>query len=105
MKRWTTPTQPVLIEGAQSVAESADVYVTLRQGCHVVTVKNPPRERLENGDLRLLVTLTQQQTAQFQPGQVRVQANVVDATGYRDATGIERAAMGSNILDEEVTHG
>ena len=105
MKRWTTPTQPVRIVDAENVSESADIYVTLRQGCSEVTVKNPPRERQENGDLRLLVTLTQEQTAAFRAGQLRVQANVVDATGYRAATNIEPAFAGSNLLDEEVTYG
>ena len=103
-KRWATPTQPVRIKGAQEVDETCDVYVTLSQGDRSVTVKNPPYEHVSDGIL-CQVTLTQEQTALFDHGQVRVQANIVDSNDYRAVTNQKRATWGSNILDERLTNG
>lgn len=97
MRRYTTPTIIVRIEGADLTG--CDVYVTFMQGRREHTVKNPPM-RIEGSDTYLEVRLTQLQSARFAHDKpVEVEVNVVDYNNYRAATNIAEISIDRQLLE------
>lgn len=105
MITWTTPTIPVHVSGADLTSTGCHVAVTVAQGCHSVTVEDPPMSYDgETGATTLLVGLSQAQSGQFEPGPARVQVNAYDWMGFRVASDQATTILGSNLL-REVLHG
>lgn len=103
MISWTTPTLPVHVRNADLVSSGCHVAVTIAQGCHSVTVEDPPMEYdSETGTTTLYVGLSQMQSGPFAAGRVRVQVNAKDWMGFRPASDQATTYIGSNLLREVI---
>lgn len=103
MISWTTPTLPVHVRNADLVSTGCHVAVTIAQGCHSVTVEDPPMEYdSETGTTTLYVGLSQMQSGPFAAGRVRVQVNAKDWMGFRPASDQATTYIGSNLLREVI---
>lgn len=103
MRRYTTPTIIVRIEGADLTG--CDVYLTFRQGRREVTVTEFEGMEVGENATSLALTLTQLQTAGFDESKpVEVQANVVDYNQYRAASDIKEVTFGRQLLEREREH-
>lgn len=98
MRRWTTPTHELVVEGVDLTG--CDVYVDYKQGSRTRRVKCEPE--YDGSDTVLEVTWTQEQSAVFKPGEVEVQVNWITEAGDRDATKIATFEATRNLLNEEV---
>ena len=98
MRRFTTPTIDLTVEGHD--LSGAETFVTFRQGPRKVTFDGLTAT-YDGADSTVSVSLSQLQTAQFQPGVIDVQVNWVEG-GQRNATEIRQVEVGQNLLDEEV---
>lgn len=98
MRRYTTPTIDLTVEGWD--LSGAEAFVTFRQGPRKVTFDGLTAT-YDGTDSTVSVSLSQLQTAQFQPGVIDVQVNWVEG-GTRNATEIRQVDVGQNLLDEEV---
>lgn len=106
MRRYTTPTLTLVVEGIDITA--CDVYVTLRQGKRLLTLTDPEMETEvveQRTDTKLTVTLTQEQTALFEAVPVDVQVNYISSDGARDATEVKRVEVWPNLLQEVIAYG
>lgn len=106
MRRYTTPTLTIIVEGIDLTA--MDVRVTLKQGKRSLTISNPEMEAVtEEGrtDTKLDVTLTQEQTALFEAVPLKVQVNFIDVDGARDATECKTVDVWPNLLPEVIAYG
>lgn len=105
MRRYTTPTQELTVQGIDLTGK--DVYVTYKQRCRLVTIDDPTVSYdEETGDTALVVNLTQLQTAMFNADdKVRIQVNWVDQDGMRNATVVRDISVTQNLLQEELTYG
>lgn len=103
MISWTTPTLPVHVRNADLVSTGCHVAVTIAQGCHSVTVEDPPMEYdSETGTTTLYVGLSQAQSGPFMADRVRVQVNAKDWMGFRLASDQATTYIGSNLLREVI---
>lgn len=98
MRRYTTPTMELAVEGHDLTGSTA--YVTFRQGSRKVTLTDAPME-LVGEDTIITVDLTQLQTGRFKAGECEVQVNWVEE-GKRNATEIRKIEVAQNLLDEVV---
>ena len=106
MRRYTTPTLTLVVEGLDLTA--MDVYVTLRQGKRLLTLTDPEMETEvveQRTDTKLTVTLSQEQTAFFEAVPVDVQVNWIGVDGARDATEVKRVEVWPNLLQEVIAYG
>lgn len=106
MRRYTTPTLTIIVEGIDLTA--MDVRVTLKQGKRSLTISDPEMETVsEEGrtDTKLDVTLTQEQTALFEAVPCKVQVNFIDQDGARDATECKTVDVWPNLLPEVIAYG
>ena len=104
MRRYTTPTLTVQIQGADLTG--CDIWLTFRQGRNEISVKEFESVEIGEDATTLTLSLSQIQTAQFETNShVYVQANVVDPNGYRAATDIGEVAFGRQLLEVVKTHG
>ena len=89
---------------AQAVIMSGQVFVDDKGRTILIgwmgTVEGP-ETRLEGDDTIITCTMTQDQTAQFQPGEMRLQVNWLDGAGARCAT-VAKSVPGMEQLLEEV---
>ena len=103
MRRYSTPTVEVIVEGQDLTG--MDAIVTFRQGPRRLDVEDPPMTT-ETHDLVtdsvFAVPLSQVQTGAFVEGEVEVQVNYFDTQGHRVATTIGTLAAERNLLDEVV---
>ncbi len=100
MRRYTTPTLPVFVQGIDLT--EFDVYVTLAQRTHVKTVNADDMEYNEEGNTRINVDLSQFETAEFREGAIKLQVNWVDTEGKRYATNEATIQMCGNLLEEVI---
>lgn len=98
---WTTPTQQILIRGADLTA--CRVTVDIEQDCTHVSVVDPPMTYTEAGTL-MEATLTQEQSGALHAGSAKLQVNAIDRSGYRPATRKATIPIGSNIRGEVMTY-
>ena len=98
MIAWTTPTIPILVKGIETTNEYS-VYFTISQGCSEVTVEPFDSAQADDGII-FYIGLTQEQTGAFTAGKAKVQANIIDASGYRAASNKQTVTIGSNLIDE-----
>lgn len=110
MRRYTTPTETLVVEGIDLTGY--DVRVTFRQGGRQLTVTDPTIEVLtgqgeqhDRTDTKLTFTLTQAQTGAFQHGVCEVQVNWISSDGARDATEIKQVPVPANLLAEVIEYG
>lgn len=100
MRRYTTPTVTVTVEGVDLTAQ--DVLVTFSQRGNRLTVEGPSMA-LQDGDTVISVPLSQLQTGGFFEGSAEVQVNWLDGYGHRDATTVGAIQVERNLLAEVVT--
>lgn len=99
MRRYTTPTVTVTVEGIDLTDQ--DVLVTFQQQGRTLTVEAPAMA-LEGADTVISVPLTQLQTGGFAEGGLSVQVNWLDGHGHRDATTVGWLQVEQNLLAREV---
>lgn len=99
MRRYTTPTVTVEVEGVD-LTEST-VLVTFQQRTNRLTVEGPSME-LQGEDTIISIPLSQLQTGGFAEGSVEVQVNWLDGYGHRDATTVGAIKVERNLLAEVV---
>lgn len=97
MIRYTTPTYLFSIAGVDLTG--MEVFVTFSQNGRTLTVEDPIIEVDESGTV-ISCELTQEQSAAFHQGDVRVQINWVDPVGKRDATIVKTIPVLSQLLQE-----
>lgn len=105
MRRFTTPTITLLVEGVDLT--EMDVRVTFKQGRRKLTIQHPTVEivTIEQTEYtKVTVTLTQEQTGYFADSPCKVQVNWIAADGSRDATEIKATPNWPNLLDEVVDY-
>lgn len=99
MRRYTTPTVTVEVEGVDLTAST--VLVTFQQRSNRLTVEGPTMT-LQGEDTIISVPLSQLQTGGFAEGSVEVQVNWLDGYGHRDATTVGAIQVERNLLAEVV---
>lgn len=99
MRRYTTPTVTVEVEGVDLTTST--VLVTFQQRNNRLTVEGPAME-LQGEDTVISVPLSQLQTGGFAEGSVEVQVNWLDGYGHRDATTVGAIQVERNLLAEVV---
>ncbi len=99
MRRFTTPTLTITVEGVNLTEQ--EVMVTFRQRIRTFTIESPTMELVDE-DTVISVPLSQLQTGGFSEGSVEVQINWLDGYGHRDATTIGTIQVERNLLAEVV---
>lgn len=99
MRRYTTPTVTVEVEGVDLTTST--VLVTFQQRNNRLTVEGPSMT-LQGEDTIISVPLSQLQTGGFSEGSVEVQVNWLDGYGHRDATTVAAIQVERNLLAEVV---
>lgn len=99
MRRYTTPTVTVEVEGVDLTTST--VLVTFQQRSNRLTVEGPSMA-LQGEDTIISVPLSQLQTGGFAEGSVDVQVNWLDGYGHRDATTVAAIQVERNLLAEVV---
>ena len=99
MRRYTTPTVTVEVEGVDLTTST--VLVTFQQRNNRLTVEGPSMT-LQGEDTIISVPLSQLQTGGFAEGSVEVQVNWLDGYGHRDATTVGAIQVERNLLAEVV---
>lgn len=104
MRRYTTPTLELVVEGIDLTA--SDVYVTLsQQGTEVTTRADADDMSCDGADTTIVVAYTQEQTASLAEGRAKVQVNWVDAESRRNATDVASVKVTGNLLGRTVGNG
>ena len=106
MIKFTTPTLYARVKNID-LTEGYDVYVSLEQGKNQLDKSNADLTlELDGEDTVLSFMLSQLESASFDlESPVYVQINVIDANGYRAATGIKKVPVMRNLLDKEISYG
>lgn len=99
MRRYTTPTVTVEVEGVDLTTST--VLVTFQQRNNRLTVEGPSMT-LQGEDTIISVPLSQLQTGGFSEGSIEVQVNWLDGYGHRDATTVAAIQVERNLLAEVV---
>lgn len=99
MRRYTTPTVTVEVEGVDLTTST--VLVTFQQRSNRLTVEGPSMA-LQDGNTVISIPLSQLQTGGFAEGSVEVQVNWLDSYGHRDATTVGAIQVERNLLAEVV---
>ena len=108
MIRYTTPTDTLTVKGIDLT--EMDVYVTFKQKQQqrrdpVVVTLADTTVSYADGDSKIQITLTQQQTSSFKNGPAQVQVNWIDQNGLRGATREANIVIHDNLLQEVLTYG
>ena len=101
MRRYTTPTLPLTVRGADLTA--CDVWVTITQGAY--RLERKVECSYDGTDTTIELTLTQEETGALKRGKSKVQVNWIDAQGRRDATRIREVDVAENLQDRVVGYG
>jgi len=100
--RYTSPLRALRVMG-QNI-EGCRVWVSYEQGPRELDVEPVSMEWDGEGTV-LTVDLTQEQTAKFREGSVKVQVNWVTPEGRRDATVTKTIGVLENLLEEVKGYG
>lgn len=106
MRRFTTPTLAVTIGGADLTG--CDAWLTLRQGDASLTLRLDGSDGWSVGEgsaTKRAVCSCVSVTEPVADRDVEVQANVIDANGYRWATEVATCRFGRNLLEVVREHG
>lgn len=99
MRRYTTPTHELTVEGHDLTAADR-VWVTYRQGGRTWDLE-PSSAELSGEDTVLTVELTQEQTGALAVGTARVQVNWMEGA-RRNATEIAIVQVADNLMPRVV---
>ena len=110
MRRWTTPTHELFVEGVDLTGcavyvtytqeSSSDVFGPCTFAPITRTVEATPH--MDEDGTTLYVEWNQDESAMFHEGKIDVQVNWVYPSGKRDATNIVQIKATRNLLSEEV---
>lgn len=101
MRRYTTPTLPLTVRGADLTG--CDVWVTITQGAH--RIERKVACSYDGTDTAIELALSQEETGALKRGKSKVQVNWVDRDGHRDATRIREVDVAENLQDRVVGYG
>lgn len=96
-RRYTTPVPPLIVSGMDLT--TYDVYVTISQGSHSLTIEDAEMELDADGNTIITFDMSQITTAEFREGPAKVQVNFIDDQGRRNATNEAAVTIGGNLLD------
>ncbi len=99
-RRYTTPTPPLIVRDMDLT--TYDVYVTITQGAHSLTINDVAMEIDEGGNTVITFDMTQFATAEFREGSAKVQVNFINGQGKRNATNEAVIKIGGNLLDRVI---
>ena len=99
MRRYSTPTVDVILEGLDATGMRVDV--TFEQRGRELVVEDATKA-LEGEDTVISVPLTQIQTGNFAEGTVEVQVDIFDGHGHRVPTTIGTVEVERTLRDREV---
>lgn len=101
MYRYTTPTLPITIEGID-FSEVDYFRIAIERGDNeLLFTVNANDESVDAETNTIYISLTQEQTAQFEEGYVRIQARIKYLSGVVQATQIAKVSV-HGVLDEVV---
>lgn len=105
MKRYTTPTITVTLQGIDLTG--CDIYVTYKQGSKLTLTIWDVDYEFDGTDSIISYTLSQEQTAMFKAGSsATIQINWVTPAGKRDATDEKPiASIEENNLKQVLSYG
>lgn len=98
MIRGTTPTLRFKVEGAD-FSEVATLYITLKQNTKFL---EKHLEDTEIDDDTLIISLTQEETLQFQKGAIQAQVRFTNSDGKAYATNIISFMVDPILLDGKI---
>lgn len=102
MIKFTSPTLNLIVDADLT---NADIYVSMVQGAYEV-VKTDVSPTVSEGQTRIPVTLTQEETARFKPNKpIEIQVNWITPGGARMATDIVATYAFRNLLTEVLAYG
>lgn len=99
MRRFTTPTHTLTVEGVD-LTNATGVWVTYENAYGGFTITDADVS-LDGEDTVIVVELTEKQTASLSTGKARVQVNWTQ-NGKRCATEVKTVSVLENLLDEEL---
>lgn len=99
MRRYSTPTVDIVLEGLDATAMRVDV--TFEQRGRELVVEDATKA-LDGEDTVVSVPLTQVQTGNFTEGTVEVQLDLFDGNGHRVPTTIGTIEVERTLRDREV---
>lgn len=103
MIKGTTPTFLITVTGG--TMEGATPFATLRQGKHELTKSGEELVKERGEDYcALAVSLTQDETLQFERGKAELQVRWVYEDGTAGATGIQAVAVKPILKQEVIAH-
>lgn len=103
MRRYTTPTIEVTVEGVDLTG--CEIWVTLwQQGTEVTTRSGANDVAYDGSDTTITVAYSQEQTARLVEGHARMQVNWMDSDGLRNATDSAVVQVTGNLLGRVVDH-
>lgn len=103
MRRYTTPTVELVIEGIDLTG--CEVYVTLsQQGSEITTTIGDGDMAYDGEDTTITVAYTQEETARLTEGRAKVQVNWLDSNGARNCSSIATVQVTGNLLGRVVDH-
>lgn len=94
---YETVTLPIYLSRPSALVDAAEVVVSLRQGAVKQDYRNPPYDA-DAG--RIILRLTQEQTAAFSAGAVTIQVNIYHADGRRDTSAQAKIMALDNVYKE-----
>lgn len=102
MIKFTSPTLNLIVDADLT---NADIYVSMVQGAYEV-VKTDVSITVSEGQTRIPVTLTQEETARFKREKpIDIQVNWITPSGTRIATDIYTTFALRNLLPEVISYG
>lgn len=99
MRRYTTPTHTLTVEGADLTG--ASIWVTYEGSAGNTFTVTDMDVTLDGEDTVLEITLTEEQTASLATGKARVQVNWTNG-GRRAATVIRTVKVTENLLEKDL---
>lgn len=99
--QYTTPIEQFVIEDTDLTG--CRVWVSYQQGKRELDVE-ATSITFDESDSTIAVQLTQEQSAMFRAGKVKIQVNWITFDGYRGATEIKDVEWLPNLLEHEVSY-
>ena len=99
MRRYTTPTIELTVEGVDLTAY--DVLVSIGQSSRRIWVHGPDMSA-DGEDTVISVELTQEQSSRLREGTAKVQVNWLDLLGKRNATEVGEIMVRENLIEREL---
>lgn len=101
MRRYTTPTLKLIVEGVD-ITET-HVFITMAQQRQSLTL-DAQDMAYDGSDTTITVDFTQEQLADFSEGRAQIQVNWVDTNNKRNATSAASVTILGNLLERVVEY-